>query len=121
MKLSEAEQAQATLKRTVEETRSELHSQHLEAERLRRAAALEIVRAAGLINNKGTSTARRGLALMWRAARLKRSGLFDAQWYLRHNADVADAGIDPLRHYVQFGASEGRAPNPRLVASNRKS
>jgi hypothetical protein len=109
-----------TLKRTVEETQSELHQQRSEAERLRQVAALEIGRAAGLVNGKGTSTLRRRFRLMWRAALLRRSGLFDAQWYLRHNADVADAGIDPLRHYVEFGASEGRAPNPGLMASNDK-
>jgi hypothetical protein len=108
------------LKRTVEETQSELYHQQSEAERLRQVAALEIARAAGLINATGTSTVRRRLHLMWRAARLKRSGLFDAEWYLRHNADVADAGTDPLRHYIQFGASEGRAPNPGLLASNGK-
>jgi hypothetical protein len=49
---------------------------------------------------------------MWRAAWVKRSGLFDAEWYVRHYTDVAASGIDPLRHYVQFGASEGRAPIP---------
>lgn len=109
-----------TLKKTVEETQRELHHQQSEAERLRQVAALEIARAAGLINDRGTSTVRRRLHLMWRAARLKRSGLFDSEWYLRHNADVADAGTDPLRHYIQFGASEGRAPNPGLLASNGK-
>jgi hypothetical protein len=134
MRLSEAEQVRVTqaaelqqrlddietLKRTVEETQSELHHQRSEAERLRQVAALEIGRAAGLVNGTGTSTLRRRFRLMWRAALLKRSGLFDAQWYLRHNADVAGAGIDPLRHYVEFGASEGRAPNPGLMASNGK-
>ena len=104
----------------LQETQMELHRQQTEAERLRRAAALEIARAAGLITGAGTSTVRRRLHLMWRAARVKRSGLFDAEWYLRHYTDVAASGIDPLRHYVQFGASEGRAPNPRLLEPNGK-
>jgi hypothetical protein len=36
---------------------------------------------------------------------------FDAEWYLAHNPDVRSAGIDPLTHYVSFGANEGRDPN----------
>jgi hypothetical protein len=134
IRLSEAEQVRITqaaalqqrldeieaLKRTVEETQSELHHQRSEAERLRQVAALEIGRAAGLVNGTGTSSLRRRFRLMWRASLVKRSGLFDAQWYLRHNADVAGAGIDPLRHYVEFGAREGRAPNSGLMTSNGK-
>jgi hypothetical protein len=51
---------------------------------------------------------------------LRRSGLFDAEWYLRQNTDVASAGMDPLRHYVEFGAKEGRAPNAALAHANGK-
>jgi GT2 family glycosyltransferase len=38
--------------------------------------------------------------------------LFDSDWYLRENIDVAIAEIDPLYHYVNFGEKEGRRPNP---------
>jgi len=38
--------------------------------------------------------------------------LFDAGWYLARNPDVAAAGIDPWLHYLEFGAGEGRDPNP---------
>lgn len=38
--------------------------------------------------------------------------LFDPDWYLRTYPDVAAAGVDPLRHYLQFGAAEGRDPSP---------
>jgi glycosyltransferase involved in cell wall biosynthesis len=49
----------------------------------------------------------------WRAARLiAGSGLFDGGWYLRNNPDVAAARLDPVRHYVAFGAREGRDPSP---------
>jgi hypothetical protein len=37
--------------------------------------------------------------------------LFDDQFYLAHNPDVAAAGIDPKTHYLQFGAKEGRDPD----------
>jgi hypothetical protein len=40
------------------------------------------------------------------------SGLFDAAWYLDRYPDVAGAGMDPMRHYVEFGAAEGRDPGP---------
>jgi len=36
---------------------------------------------------------------------------FDAVYYLAHNGDVAAAGFDPLRHYLDLGWKEGRNPN----------
>jgi hypothetical protein len=38
--------------------------------------------------------------------------LFDREFYLRTNPDVAAAAVDPLRHYVKHGATEGRQPHP---------
>jgi glycosyltransferase involved in cell wall biosynthesis len=38
-------------------------------------------------------------------------GDFDAAYYLRENPDVAEAGLDPLEHYLRHGAEEGRKPN----------
>lgn len=40
------------------------------------------------------------------------SGLFDRNWYLANYQDVAEAGLDPLDHYLRFGAREGRDPSP---------
>ena len=34
--------------------------------------------------------------------------LFDGPWYLKTNADVADAGQNPLLHYLNDGRAEGR-------------
>jgi len=49
----------------------------------------------------------------WRAARtIANSGFLDREWYLRMNPDVAACGIDSVRHYVAFGAREGRDPSP---------
>jgi SAM-dependent methyltransferase len=56
----------------------------------------------------------------WRARRrlkhdldlVRQSGLFDAAWYLAHYPDVGAAGQDPLMHYLEFGAFEGRDPGP---------
>ncbi|GAB3343661.1 glycosyltransferase [Marilutibacter aestuarii] len=39
-------------------------------------------------------------------------GVFDEAFYLSTNADVAETGQDPIRHYLQHGATEGRNPNP---------
>jgi hypothetical protein len=49
----------------------------------------------------------------WRAVRtITRSGRFDRDWYIKNNPDVGELGIDPIRHYVAYGASEGRDPSP---------
>jgi hypothetical protein len=40
------------------------------------------------------------------------ASLFDADWYLEQNPDVAEAGLDPAEHYLLHGASEGRDPGP---------
>src|SRR5438045_3335038 len=38
--------------------------------------------------------------------------LLDPKFYLRTNPDVARARMDPFKHYVQYGAAEGRQPHP---------
>ena len=43
---------------------------------------------------------------------LRASGLFDPDFYLDANPDVAAAGIDPVNHYADTGAGEARNPNP---------
>lgn len=40
------------------------------------------------------------------------SELFDAEFYLSQNPDVAAARIDPLKHYIGHGSYEGRKPHP---------
>jgi GT2 family glycosyltransferase len=40
------------------------------------------------------------------------SGLLDCDWYLENYSDVVAAGVDPARHYLRYGASEGRNPGP---------
>jgi rhamnosyltransferase len=48
----------------------------------------------------------------WASRRaMRRSGLFDAAWYLETYPDVEGAGSDPLFHYARHGAAEGRQPN----------
>lgn len=55
----------------------------------------------------------------WREGR-NPSANFNTQFYLEENADVRTAGINPLLHYIEIGASEGRpgqstgTPQPRV-------
>ena len=43
---------------------------------------------------------------------IRAAGLFDDEFYLRGNPDVAADEVDPLLHYLMHGASERRWPNP---------
>jgi hypothetical protein len=45
---------------------------------------------------------------------IAKSGLFDADWYLKMNQDIKGAAIDPISHYVLYGDKEGRQPNAKL-------
>ena len=45
---------------------------------------------------------------------LNPDALFDTQYYLAHNPDVAAAHIDPLLHYENFGWKEGRDPSAQF-------
>jgi hypothetical protein len=45
------------------------------------------------------------------ASALVSSGLFSKEYYLAHNKDVRDAGVEPIKHYMEYGASELRKPS----------
>ncbi|MEE9485048.1 rhamnan synthesis F family protein [Methylobacterium ajmalii] len=38
------------------------------------------------------------------------SSIFDAFWYINSYHDVAEQHIDPIAHYIQYGAREGKDP-----------
>lgn len=42
---------------------------------------------------------------------IKRSGIFDRDYYLRNNLDVARECMDPIKHYIRYGWREGRNPS----------
>ncbi|HEX8077810.1 MAG TPA: glycosyltransferase, partial [Chthoniobacterales bacterium] len=52
------------------------------------------------------------LALSSEGAKAVIARHFDARYYLAHNRDVANAGFEPVDHYIQHGWREGRHPNP---------
>ena len=43
--------------------------------------------------------------------------LFDTDWYRTQYPDVAAAGLDPIRHFFDNGAREGRNPNAYFETS----
>lgn len=43
------------------------------------------------------------------------SGIFDPDWYLATYPDVAEAQLDALTHYCNYGMHEGRMPNGFLA------
>ena len=45
------------------------------------------------------------------------SAIFDAPYYLAKNPDVAQAGVIPLAHYLEFGWKELRDPSPWFSVS----
>lgn len=49
---------------------------------------------------------------------IKASGLFDADYYLKTNPDVASSGMDPLQHFIRHGAYEARKPNQWFDPAN---
>ena len=54
----------------------------------------------------------------WRERR-RPGPAFDTEWYLLHNPDVAELGINPLVHYIRHGIAQGRslAPNPSAASA----
>jgi GT2 family glycosyltransferase len=45
---------------------------------------------------------------------LRHSGLFDYRYYIMRYPEVARARVNPLMHWIEFGAAEGRNPSERF-------
>ena len=45
---------------------------------------------------------------------LKKSDLFDSEYYLSQNEDVKNAKMNPIKHYLKFGWKEGRKPSEKF-------
>src|SRR5262249_54138388 len=43
---------------------------------------------------------------------IRKSGLFDPEHYAKAYPDIAERNVDPLVHYLEEGAREGRDPHP---------
>ncbi|QSX79646.1 sulfotransferase [Agrilutibacter solisilvae] len=79
---------------------------------IRRSRAFRVLnRVQSMSGRLGLS--RKPLALLSHdATLLRQSDVFDSAWYLAQYRDVADSGIDPIEHFLRFGASELRNPGP---------
>lgn len=55
--------------------------------------------------------------LLSEAAIIRESGLFDTDWYCARYPDVAEIGIDPVVHYLKYGALLTRDPSPQFSTS----
>ena len=75
-----------------------------------RHAAAYFNRSLGLAPNDAASDEER-LGDAGNHERLAIRGEFDPHYYLTMNDDVAQAGVDPLTHFIEFGWREGRDPN----------
>jgi glycosyltransferase involved in cell wall biosynthesis/SAM-dependent methyltransferase len=115
------------------DTRARLDRLHDELEKVRqrslghrwrrvRAIAKPVERAlrrvrkvvVGLVTFQWLRMSRHDFRLPFYRKQLLATGLFDPQWYLERNPDVAAAGMDPLDHWLSYGAREGRDPNPEF-------
>ena len=86
----------------------QVRTRHERADDLNRAVS-------SMLRGVGWSFLPSFLRIRWQMAILRRSGLFDAQWYSTHYEDVKKSGINPMRHYIKYGVREGRAPNLQLL------
>jgi hypothetical protein len=48
---------------------------------------------------------------------LRESKLFDRTWYHQRYPDVRARKMDPVKHYLNYGAKEGRDPGPAFSTS----
>jgi chromosome segregation ATPase len=61
----------------------------------------------------------RRLRVAYQVKQLRKSGIFDPEWYVGYYEDIARAGVDPYRHFILHGAAEGRSPNAKWERGER--
>ncbi len=82
-----------------------------EAQRAALKAATKKKRAfAAMIAARAKPPRGAGFAIAW--VKIRRTHLFDAEWYLRSNPDVGAARMHPVTHFLKHGCPEGRDPGP---------
>lgn len=95
--------------------RRQLHAEARRGARVRAAAAQQLGHAILILGPRSRLPLLGRLQLRRKLARLRRASLFEDDWYLSANPDVANAGVDPGRHYLTDGLREGREPNGALA------
>lgn len=71
------------------------------------ARLVELYRKASAAAPNGAPEVDQDTMLRW----LETSGLFDRDFYLKSNGDVASAGANPALHYFNHGHAEARPPS----------
>jgi hypothetical protein len=71
------------------------------------ARLVQLYREAAAAAPNGAPVVGEDTMLRW----LETSGLFDRDFYLKCNGDVAGAGADPTQHYFNHGYAEARPPS----------
>lgn len=98
-------------------------AQQSESERLRAELAARADELRDLRLRVERASQPRGAARLWDslhrrrlARRIATTGLFDVEYYRQTNPDLGGA-LDPIRHYVKYGAWGGRDPHPMFDTS----
>ena len=71
------------------------------------ARLVQLYREASVASPNGAPVVGEDTMLRW----LETSGLYDRDFYLKCNGDVASAGADPTQHYFNHGYAEARPPS----------
>lgn len=77
--------------------------------------ALNVVTGTGRINIHRRALSR--LQLPRDLREIASSGLFDPGWYRANYPEVAQSGMDPVRHFALVGVARGWDPGPRFSTS----
>lgn len=93
----------------------EIAKLHNELNSIKASRFYRLLKRAETTPQRKTSTNKRKLQRNIR--KLNDSPLFDANWYQMTYADVAQQKMEPARHYIKFGAAEGRDPSPHFNTS----
>jgi SAM-dependent methyltransferase len=73
-------------------------------------------RVACALRGESKESFKRGWQLRLERRLVERSGLFDADWYVKTYPDVAACGMKPVEHYLTAGVKERRDPGPSFSA-----
>ena len=113
----------------LQEKNCELEQTRKELDEMKRSKAWQVIRAQRDITQRlrkarffapiaaAAETAFWKTRLRGQLKLLRSSGLFDQQWYVTHNPELADSGMHPAVHFLLHGGTEGRDPGPQFSSS----
>lgn len=108
---TEADTLNAKYEKETADLRKQLAHVSASADSQRRAGAIFLGKVIMALTGHAPEKNPKPKALITLGRKLQYAGILNINWYLTHNRDVADAGIDPVTHYLLHGLIEGREPN----------